>query len=84
MSKLEHHVLKTLVLPANHAKRDRVQKQMIIAVLADTGIWVSDPVGLDWEYFDLDADPDEVYLLSKIQMNGIVPILMVCIMDKNL
>jgi integrase/recombinase XerC len=39
------------------------RNETIIALLADTGLRVSELVALDWEY--LDAEPGELYLPSR-------------------
>ncbi|MFC6906854.1 tyrosine-type recombinase/integrase [Halalkalicoccus tibetensis] len=43
------------------------RNETLIVLLANTGLRVSELVALNWEYLDLNADPGELYLPSKIQ-----------------
>lgn len=43
------------------------RNETLIAVLADTGLRVSELVALDWDHIELDSDPPEIYLPGGIQ-----------------
>lgn len=45
----------------------QVRNETIIAVLADTGLRVSELVGLDWSHLNLDVEPPELFLPGGLQ-----------------
>lgn len=43
------------------------RNETLIALLADTGLRVSELVALDWDHIDLSADPAELFLPGGLQ-----------------